>query len=139
MARTKTAWSRGSQQAASRGQQQAGCRLVVALLVGMAGVGCSPGEPRPGADARALPVAATASILPTVLTTPTTTTATTVPPLPELPRGGRRIFPRFRVVGYYGMPGLDALGAGPPEVVAQRLLRMAAAYATPWPSRAADV
>jgi hypothetical protein len=35
------------------------------------------------------------------------------------------------VVGYYGMPGLDALGAGPPEVVARRLLRAASAYATP--------
>jgi hypothetical protein len=75
-------------------------------------------------------VATAASTLPALTTTPTTTT-TTVPPLPELPRGGRRIFPRFRVVGYYGMPGLDVLGAGPPEVVGGRLLRTAAPYATP--------
>jgi hypothetical protein len=56
---------------------------------------------------------------------------TTVPPPPELPRGGRRLFPRYRVVGFYGMQNLDVLGAGPPDVVAQRLLRVARPYASP--------
>jgi hypothetical protein len=59
------------------------------------------------------------------------TTTTTAPPLPELPRGGRQLFPRFRVVGFYGMPGLDVLGAGPPDVVGRRLLRQARAYERP--------
>ena len=63
--------------------------------------------------------------------TTTTTTTTTAPPLPELPRGGRRLFPHYRVVGFYGMPNLDALGAGSPEVVGRRLLRVARSYARP--------
>jgi hypothetical protein len=66
---------------------------------------------------------------------PTTTlpavTTTTVPPAPELPRGGRRLFPRYRVVGFYGMQNLDVLGAAPPDVVGQRLLKVARPYATP--------
>jgi hypothetical protein len=58
-------------------------------------------------------------------------TATTRPPPPELPRGGRQLFPRYRVVGFYGMQNLDVLGAGPPDVVAQRLLKVARPYARP--------
>jgi hypothetical protein len=58
-------------------------------------------------------------------------TTTTAPPPPELPRGGRQLFPRYRVVGFYGMQNLDVLGAGPPDVVAERLLKVARPYATP--------
>src|SRR5205085_2101427 len=29
---------------------------------------------------------------------------------PELPRGGRQVFPRYRLVGYCGLPGSAALG-----------------------------
>jgi hypothetical protein len=58
-------------------------------------------------------------------------TTTTVPLPPELPGGGRRLFPRYRVVGFYGTQSIDALGAGPPEVVGRRLLQVARAYATP--------
>ncbi|MBO1330385.1 hypothetical protein [Streptomyces sp. VRA16 Mangrove soil] len=29
---------------------------------------------------------------------------------PELPRGGRRVFPEHRLVGYCGLPGAAALG-----------------------------
>jgi hypothetical protein len=35
------------------------------------------------------------------------------------------------VVGFYGMQNLDALGAGPPDVVGRRLLEVARRYATP--------
>ncbi|HKQ02573.1 MAG TPA: hypothetical protein VJ735_19805, partial [Actinomycetes bacterium] len=56
---------------------------------------------------------------------------TTVPPPPELPRGGRQLFPRYRVVGFYGMQNLDVLGAGSPDVVATRLLKVARPYAQP--------
>jgi len=73
----------------------------------------------PGAGPAALP--ATTSPAPT----------TTAPPPPELPRGGRTLFPRYRVVGFYGMQNLDVLGAGPPDVVAQRLLKVARPYARP--------
>jgi len=50
----------------------------------------------------------------------------------ELPRGGRRIFPAYRVVGYYGAPQDDALGAlgiGTPDQAARRLIRQARPYA----------
>jgi hypothetical protein len=64
-------------------------------------------------------------------TTVAPVTTTTLPPPPELPRGGRQLFPRYRVVGFYGMQNLDVLGAAPPDVVAQRLLKVARPYATP--------
>ena len=49
----------------------------------------------------------------------------------ELPRGGRRIFPAFRAVGFYGAPQseqLGALGIGTPDQAAARLLRVARGY-----------
>ncbi len=52
----------------------------------------------------------------------------------ELPRGGRAIFPRHRVVAYYGAPQddeLGALGIGSPASAARRLERQAKAYARP--------
>jgi hypothetical protein len=78
-------------------------------------------DPVPGAGPAALPAATTALPVPT----------TTVPPPPQLPRGGRRLFPRYRVVGFYGMQNLDVLGAAPPDVVARRLLKVARPYARP--------
>ncbi|HET9556487.1 MAG TPA: hypothetical protein VFS70_05055, partial [Actinomycetota bacterium] len=80
-------------------------------------------DPGPGGPA---PAAAVSSS--TTATLPVATT--TAPPPPELPRGGRQLFPRYRVVGFYGMQNLDVLGAGPPDVVAQRLLKVARPYAT---------
>jgi hypothetical protein len=53
------------------------------------------------------------------------------PPPAELPRGGRRIFPRFRVVGFYGAPQdeeLGALGIGTPAQAAKRLRQVARPY-----------
>ena len=78
-------------------------------------------DPAPGAGPAALPAATTTLPVPT----------TTVPPPPELPRGGRRLFSRYRVVGFYGMQNLDVLGAAPPDMVAQRLLKAARPYARP--------
>ena len=55
------------------------------------------------------------------------------PPPPELPRGGRSIFPEYRVVAYYGAPQddeLGALGIGTPASAARKLERQAKAYAT---------
>jgi hypothetical protein len=49
----------------------------------------------------------------------------------ELPRGGRRIFPRFRVVAFYGAPQdaeLGALGVGSPHDAGRRLARQARSY-----------
>jgi hypothetical protein len=53
------------------------------------------------------------------------------PPPPELPRGGRSIFPRFRVVAYYGAPQdpqLGELGIGTPAEAARKLERQARRY-----------
>jgi hypothetical protein len=50
----------------------------------------------------------------------------------QLPRGGRTIFPRFRVVAYYGAPEdpqLGELGIGTPRRAGAKLLRQARPYA----------
>jgi hypothetical protein len=52
----------------------------------------------------------------------------------ELPRGGTTIFPRYRVVAFYGTAGtasLGVLGEGQPAEAATRLEGAAAAFATP--------
>jgi hypothetical protein len=59
-----------------------------------------------------------------------TATAEQPPPV-ELPRGGRVIFPRHRVVGYYGAPQdpeLGVLGIGTPRAAARKLLGTARGY-----------
>ena len=53
------------------------------------------------------------------------------PALAKLPGGGRTIFPRSRVVAFYGAPRdeeLGALGVGTPAQAARRLLRQAQGY-----------
>jgi hypothetical protein len=50
----------------------------------------------------------------------------------ELPLGGRTIFPRYRVVAYYGAPQsheLGALGIGSPDAAGRRLRKQAKPYA----------
>jgi hypothetical protein len=50
----------------------------------------------------------------------------------ELPRGGRRLFPAWRVVAFYGAPQsaeLGALGIGTPDQAVARLVRQARPYA----------
>jgi hypothetical protein len=50
----------------------------------------------------------------------------------ELPLGGREIFPRFRVVAFYGAPQsheLGALGIGSPDQAVRRLAKQAEPYA----------
>ena len=52
----------------------------------------------------------------------------------ELPRGGREIFPKHRVVAFYGAPQseeLGALGIGTPAGAARRLERQAKAFDRP--------
>jgi len=53
------------------------------------------------------------------------------PLIVSLPRGGRRIFPDYRVVAFYGAPQdaqLGELGIGTPAHAARKLLRQAAPY-----------
>jgi hypothetical protein len=55
------------------------------------------------------------------------------PVVPQLPRGGRTIFPRYRVVAYYGAPQdaqLGELGIGTPAHAAAKLDRRARMYRT---------
>jgi len=61
-------------------------------------------DPGQGASPAAQPAAT-----PSAATQPVATT-TTLPPPPELPRGGRKLFPDYTVVGFYGMQNLDVLG-----------------------------
>lgn len=54
-------------------------------------------------------------------------------PLPQLPRGGRVLFPRYRMVAYYGnaeSSGLGVLGETSPELAARRLATRARQFAT---------
>jgi hypothetical protein len=56
------------------------------------------------------------------------------PPVRSLPRGGRTIFPTYRVVAYYGSsagPGLGVLGVGTPDQAAAAVARQAELFDTP--------
>ena len=119
----------GQRAAGTRSRRRRGLAAVVlALAVGASVAGLTL-DRNPGPDPRrgsaASPAVQAAPDLP--VATPTTLP----PPPPELPRGGRRLFPRYTVVGFYGMQGLDVLGDGPPEQVAERLLEVAGPYARP--------
>jgi len=83
------------------------------LLAAFLGLRSCGGEPAPPADAPSA-------------------SAQTRPRPVQLPRGGRRIFPDFRVVAFYGAPQsarLGTLGIGRPAQAARRLRKVAAGYA----------
>jgi hypothetical protein len=131
-----TRTTRRQQQAATaRSRRRWGLAVVaVALALGATAAGLAvdraPSVPGQGAGPVAQPAATPPAATPPAATQPVATT-TTLPPPPELPRGGRKLFPDYTVVGFYGMQNLDVLGAGPPDVVAQRLLKVARPYARP--------
>ena len=131
-ARIDTRTTRRQQQAAStRSRRRRGLAVgAVALAVGATAASLAVDrDPRRDPGQGASPAAQPAAT-PPAATQPVATT-TTLPPPPELPRGGRKLFPDYTVVGFYGMQNLDVLGAGPPDVVAQRLLKVARPYARP--------
>jgi hypothetical protein len=77
------------------------------------------------------PTAEPSTRTPTPSPTPTAT-ATTKPEGPALPRGGRKVFPTYRLVGYAGLTGastLGRLGTGPLDQRVRELERRAAPYA----------
>jgi hypothetical protein len=81
----------------------AGVALVAGVLVGAGSGGGDPAAGEPEAEAEG----------------------------PKLPRGGTSLLPGRRLVGFYGAPGDDALGAlgiGSPEQAGERLLDQARAY-----------
>ena len=99
----------------------------------LAATACSSSGPTGPLDAgssdhRAVPQAEHLTPPPTPKPTPKPT------PPPTLPLGGRTIFPRFRVVAYYGSsagPGLGILGAGTPDQAAAAVARQAQLFVTP--------
>ncbi len=110
--------------------------LVAGLLAATA---CSPG-PAPGgsspaappASSTAVPSAAPSSPAPTSPTpTSPSPTASATPAAVELPRGGREVFPRYRLVGYAGLTGastLGRLGTGPLDQRVREMERRARPY-----------
>ena len=61
-----------------------------------------------------------------------TKAALRLPELAQLPRGGRTVFPKFRVVAFYGAPQapeLGELGIGTPDSAGRRLLKQGRPYA----------
>ena len=99
--------------------------FVFALLLA-AGCGGDPGSPAPGSRASS-PAAVTSppgadSSAPTTASTPASPGSASTPAgsaspdaapkstVGELPRGGRTVFPRYRLVGYAGLTGARSLG-----------------------------
>jgi hypothetical protein len=96
---------------------------VVAVVAALAGAAVGAGGRDDGAGTAASPA--------------TSAAAEQAPKKPkrkpqQLPLGGRTIFPRYRVVAYYGAPQsreLGALGIGSPDAAGRRLRRQARPYA----------
>jgi len=87
-----------------------------------------PGAPAPGAPS----VAASSGGPATASASPSPSPSPSPKLLAQLPLGGRSIFPRYRVVAYYGSTGgsaLGVLGKGTPEQAAAAILHAAAPYA----------
>src|SRR5579872_2656020 len=80
---------------------------VLAILAAATGtIGCAPAH-----DANTANASRATTELATAPPPPEAPAAPEAPPLKELPRGGRTIFPTYRLVGYCGTPGAPALGA----------------------------
>jgi hypothetical protein len=121
-----------------RRQRTVGAALLGALI-GL--VGCSA-DPAPTATSSSAPGGATSSAAssasaptpasPTPSPTPTPSAERAEPTRAELPRGGQRVFPRYRLVGYSGLTGaptLGRLGTGPLDQRVREMERRAQPYA----------
>jgi hypothetical protein len=85
-----------------------------------------PPNPTVGASVTVAPTASPGTATPVAR-------ETSDPPDTELPRGGREVFPRYRLVGYAGLTGartLGRLGTGPLDQRVGELERRAASYAS---------
>jgi hypothetical protein len=112
--------------------------LIVAVAAATAVAGCAT-DGGPQASAAASAGSTTAGTAATSRASagsptsgPTSTTATAVAEPAQLPRGGRRIFPEYRLFGYAGSPGAAAfgrLGVGDIDARVRELERRGAAYA----------
>ncbi len=103
--------------------------VIAALLVG-ALTGCSTEAPPPTAAPSSAPAKPGAPAKPSAPAKPAKPAAVT--PAAQLPQGGRRIFPTYRVVAYYGTAGnstLGVLGEGRPDKVLPKLRAAAEPFA----------
>jgi hypothetical protein len=99
--------------------------LTAAGVFGVAA--CSSGS---GASGAPFPAVPQASVSPSASPTPSPTPTPTPPP--TLPRGGRVLFPNYRVVAFYGGsdgPGLGVLGQGTPDQAAAAVERQGQLFA----------
>lgn len=127
---------RGSGRPGFRTARAAILALPAVLLVPL--VACSSGSQGAAGSGPIRPLARLLSPS-TPATTPPSPSPSPSPtptprPLPQLPLGGRRIFPNYRVVAYYGGdggPGLGVLGAGTPDEAAAAVARQAQLFVTP--------
>jgi hypothetical protein len=112
--------------------------LLILLACTACGMGEDPfGQPTVGtADSAPAtsrpPSPPTTSPRPTRTVTPSAKPTGTHPALATLPRGGRTIFPRYRLVGYAGVTGastLGRLGTGPLDQRVAEIERRAKPYA----------
>ena len=108
--------------------------VMVAVAACSSGVGAEP-DPSAAAPTASSRSAGVTSAAPSATTpTPGTAQTATLSPSPhqvELPRGGRKVFPRYRLVGYAGLTGastLGRLGTGPVDQRVAELEKRAPAY-----------
>ena len=99
-------------------------RRLLAAVLSVVALTAACGENGSGADVKRNADAAVTRAA-TVAPTPTP------PAPPELPRGGRVLFPMYRLVGYCGSPGSPALGRldGDLDAVAAEIEKVAGEYA----------
>jgi hypothetical protein len=113
-----------SRRSAGRSARRSARRLaaptaVAALALGLGAAACSTGGQASPAAPSGTPLAENAQ-------------SSAPPPEQQLPMGGREIFPKYRVVAYYGAAydgALGVLGATNPDQMADKLALQAAAYA----------
>jgi hypothetical protein len=113
-------------------------RAVGAVLLGtlIGVVGCSA-DPGPTTTSSSATAGAPSSASPTPAASPTPTASaqpsqSAEPTRAELPRGGQKVFPRYRLVGYSGLTGastLGRLGTGPLDQRVREMERRAKPYA----------
>lgn len=121
--------------AAHRGlRSRVAVSCAVVLVTGCAGASPRAQEPRASAPPVSSPgeTGSTSSAPGTAPSIRRPTPSPSTKPVAQLPRGGRSIFPKFRVVAYYGSTGgstLGVLGKGTPEQAAAAIIGAAAPYA----------
>jgi hypothetical protein len=110
-------------------------RVAATLAAAISVTGCNtaPAAPEPfGLKPPTLaPIAPTT---PSPSPSPSPAKPSPTPTAAQLPLGGRTIFPRYRVVAYYGTAGnpeMGVLGEADPDAILPRLRAAAARFATP--------